>query len=108
MTQMVKNLPAMQGTRVRSLAQEDSLEQGIATHSSILDWRIPWTEELAAYDLGVAESDMTEQLTLSVFHFYIEKSYVLYSSGKSRVMVKLTLVCDAKDLPCGGNMSICS
>ena len=44
-TQMVKNLPAMQETKVRSLGQEDSLEKGIATHSSILAWRIPWAEE---------------------------------------------------------------
>ena len=42
---MVRNLPAMQDTQVRSLCQEDSLEEGIATHSSILAWRIPWTEE---------------------------------------------------------------
>ena len=45
MVQMVKNLPAMQETGVRSLGWEDPLEQGIATHSSILAWRIPWTEE---------------------------------------------------------------
>ena len=45
MAQMVKNLPAMQETQVRSLGQEDSLEKGMATHSSILAWRIPWTEE---------------------------------------------------------------
>ena len=43
---MVKNLPVMQETWVRSLGQEDSLEEGMATHSSILAWRIPWTEEL--------------------------------------------------------------
>ena len=42
---MVKNLPAMEGTRVQSLGWEDSLEKGMATHSSILAWRIPWTEE---------------------------------------------------------------
>ena len=42
---MVKNPPAMQETRVRSLGQEDLLEKGMATHSSILAWRIPWTEE---------------------------------------------------------------
>ena len=41
----VKNLPAMQETRVRSLGQEDPLEMGMATHSSIFAWRIPWTEE---------------------------------------------------------------
>ena len=43
--QMVKNLPAVQETWVQSLGQEDSLEKGMATHSSILAWRIPWTEE---------------------------------------------------------------
>ena len=40
-----KNLPAMQETQVCSLGQEDPLEKGMATHSSILAWRIPWTEE---------------------------------------------------------------
>ena len=43
--QMVKNLPAVQKTQVQSLGQEDPLEKGMATHSSILAWRIPWTEE---------------------------------------------------------------
>ena len=43
--QMVKNLPAIQETRVQSLGQEDPLEKGMATHFSILAWRIPWTEE---------------------------------------------------------------
>ena len=42
---MVKNLPAMWGTWVQSLRQEDALEKGMATHSSTLAWRIPWTEE---------------------------------------------------------------
>ena len=42
---MVKNLPAMRETRGPSLGQEDPLEEGTATHSSILAWRIPWTEE---------------------------------------------------------------
>ena len=43
--QMVKRLPTMQETRVRSLGQEDPLEEGMATHSTILAWRIPWTED---------------------------------------------------------------
>ena len=43
--QMVKNLPAMWETQVRSLGWEDPLEMGMATHSSILTWKIPWTEE---------------------------------------------------------------
>ena len=42
---MVKNLPAMPETWVRSLGQEDPLEKGMATHSSVLAWKIPWTEE---------------------------------------------------------------
>ena len=45
MAQMVKRLPAMQETQVRSLGQEDPLEKEMATHSSILAWRIPWSEE---------------------------------------------------------------
>ena len=44
-TQTIKNLPAIQETRVRSLGWEDPLEKGKATHSSILAWRIPWTLE---------------------------------------------------------------
>ena len=43
--QMVKNLPAMQETRVQSLSQKDPLEKEMTTHPSILAWRIPWTEE---------------------------------------------------------------
>ena len=43
--QMIKNLPAMLETKVQSLGREDPLEKGMATHSGILAWRIPWTEE---------------------------------------------------------------
>ena len=43
--QMVKNLPVMQDTQVRSLGREDPLEKGMATHSSFLTWRIPWTQQ---------------------------------------------------------------
>ena len=45
MAQMVKNLPAVQETQVGSLNQEDLQEKEMATHSSVLAWRIPWTEE---------------------------------------------------------------
>ena len=44
-SQMVKNLPAMRETWAQSLSLENPLEKGMATHSSILAWRIPWTEE---------------------------------------------------------------
>ena len=67
---MLKNLPAMQETWAQSLGQEDPLEKGIVTHSSILVCRIPWAEEPALQTLwGHKESDTTERLTLSLFTF---------------------------------------
>ena len=45
MAQTVKNLPAMQETQARSLDREDPLKENLATHSSVLAWRVPWTEE---------------------------------------------------------------
>ena len=62
MSQPVKNLPAMQETQVQPLGWEDPLEKGMATHSSVPVWRIPWAEE----PWGRKESDMTERLTLSL------------------------------------------
>ena len=60
-SQLVKNLPAMQETWVRSLGREDLLEEGMATHSSTLAWRIPWTEEPGGLQIRrVTESDTTE------------------------------------------------
>ena len=50
---LVKNLPAMQETQVQSLGEKDPLEEEMATHSSILAWRIPWTEEAGGlYSMG--------------------------------------------------------
>ena len=59
----IKNLPAMQETQVWSLGREDPLEEGMATYSSILAWRIPWTEEPGRQH-SVKESDISEWLTL--------------------------------------------
>ena len=53
---MAKNLPAVQETRVQSLGQEDPLEEGMATNSNILAWRIPWTEEPGGMVHGVTKS----------------------------------------------------
>ena len=53
--QLVNNPPAMQGTWVQSLCWEDALKKGMATHSSIIAWRIPWTEELGRLH-GVAKN----------------------------------------------------
>ena len=59
--QSSKHLPAMQETQVRSLGWEDLLEKEMATHSSILAWRIPWAEKLGGLQsMGRIESDMTE------------------------------------------------
>ena len=60
MAPLVKNLPVMQETQVQSLGREDRLEKEMATQSSILAWRIPWTEATVH---GIAELDTTEQLT---------------------------------------------
>ena len=67
MAQRLKRLPEMWETWVRSLGQGDLLEKEMATHSSILAWRIPWTEELGGLQsMGRKESDTTERLH---FHF---------------------------------------
>ena len=59
MAQMVKNLPAMHEARVQSLGWEDTLEKGMATHSSILAWKISWTEEPdELQSMGVAKSQI--------------------------------------------------
>ena len=65
MAQRLKHLPAMWEIWVRSLGGEDPLEKEMATHSSILAWKIPWTEEPGG-PRGHKESDTTEQLH---FHF---------------------------------------
>ena len=62
LTRTVKNLPAVSETQVQSLGEEDPLEKEMATHSSILAWRIPWTEERGEVHSpgGRNESDTTE------------------------------------------------
>ena len=58
---MVENLPAVYETQVQSLSQEELLEKGMVTHSSILAWRIPWAEKLGRpKSQGHKESDTTE------------------------------------------------
>ena len=77
MAQMVKNLPAMRKTWVQSLDWEDSLENGMATPSNTLAWRIPGQRSLAGYSpWGHKESDMTEQPTFH-FHSFIESTEVV-------------------------------
>ena len=63
---VVKNLPALQETQVLSLGQEDLLDEDMATHSSILTWRTPWTEEPggATSPWDLKESEMSEKLSM--------------------------------------------
>ena len=77
MAQRLKHLPAVWETWVRSVGQEDPLEKEIATHSSILAWRIPGWRRLVGYSpQGRKESDMTERLQ---FHFSL--SYIGEGNG---------------------------
>ena len=72
MAQMVTSLPAMQKTVVRFLGQEDPLEKGTATYSSIFAWRIPWTEEPGRLQsMGVQRVGHTEQLTHTHTHTHL-------------------------------------
>ena len=77
--QMVKNLPAMQDTWVRSLGWEDPLEKGMATHFSILAWKIPWTEGPGGLQsTGLLRVGRTKRLLLhftkeGVFENYLKK-----------------------------------
>ena len=69
MPQMVKNLPAMQETQVKSLGQEDPLEEGLETHSSILPGESHGQRSLVGYSpWSHKESDMTEELILHLLH----------------------------------------
>ena len=77
MAQRLKRLPAMWETWVRSLGWEDLLEKEMATHSSILAWRIPWTEELPGLQsTGHKESDTTERL-----HFFFLVFFMMMQKG---------------------------
>ena len=88
MVQRLKHLPATWETWVRSLGGEDPLEKEMATHSSILAWRIPWMEELGGRQFtGRKELDMTEQLH---FHFLF---YVEFKKNNNSSSVKRTYWC---------------
>ena len=92
MTQMVKNPPAMQETQVLSLGRKDAQERGMETHSSILAWRIPRTEEPGS-PWGGAESDTSEQLTLSLAlmhvrmftQYYKELGHGIMDASESKI-----------------------
>ena len=86
---MVKCLPAMRQTWVRSLDWEDPLEKEMVTHSSTLAWKIPWMKEAGRlYPWGHKESDMSEQLH---FHFYFH-SHPYMTTGKTITLTRWTFV----------------
>ena len=90
MGQRLKRLPAMQETWVRSLGREDPLEKEMATHSSILAWRIPWMEEPGRLQSkGCKELDTTEQL-----HFIIYRRIedVIWSKSEETVPIHYKVV----------------
>ena len=77
---MVKNLPAIQETRDRSLDRKNPLENRMATHSGLLASRTPWTEEPGGLQsIGLQESDTTEQLTL--FKSIISLCFFIYDKN---------------------------
>ena len=83
---MVKNLPSMWETWVPSIIREDPLEKEMATHSTILAWRIPWTESTVAWWTtvhGVAESDTTKRLTHTHTHTHTQ-----YRASQVALVVK--------------------
>ena len=69
--QMVKNLPAVQEMQVQFLGQEDPLEKEMATHSSILAWRIPWTEEPDGLELMGSKKSRTRLSNKTITKAYI-------------------------------------
>ena len=77
----------MQETQVQSLGQEDPLEKGMATHSSILAWKIPQTKEPGRVQfMGSEESDTAEGLTLSLLFFF----FALHCKTKKKVWIRHT------------------
>ena len=85
MAQLVNHLPVMQETWVWSLGREDPLEEGMATHSSILAWRIPWTEEAGGLQSTRSqESDTTKWLNHHPHHHLIKLTYSVKLSSIPR------------------------
>ena len=70
--QMIENPPAMQETGVQSLGGEDPLEKGMATHSNIPAWRIPQRNSVGYSPRSCDESDMMEQLTLTLSRWWVD------------------------------------
>ena len=120
MAQMVKNPPAMRETWVQSLGQEDPLEKGMATHSSILAWRIHGQKSLEGHSLwGLKESDTTERLTHTHTHTHTQRKQLHSWSAPNQnetkghasckhpylllISLKLKVPSTVRKRACGGN-----
>ena len=86
--QTVKNLPAMQETKVQSLGWEDPLEEEMATHSSILAWRIPWTEEPGGLQ-SVALQKVRHGRAINTFTFFLVQATIGSMENKIKTQNKL-------------------
>ena len=104
MAQIVKNLPAMQETRVQTLGGEDTPEKGMATLSSILAWKISWTEELGrlqpmgSHRVGYdwASSTFRGEVRLKV-KLYKMENFLFLRAGKVKVAQSCLTLCDPMD-----------
>ena len=85
---MVKNLPEVRKTRVRSLGREDPLEKGMATHSSILAWSISWTEEPGGLQSMGSQRVRHDGVTIHVRHKHTLSTY--YLSNTARHFINLS------------------
>ena len=93
MDQMAKKLPAMQETQVISPSQEDPPEKGMATHSSTLAWRIPWTEEPGRLHSMGSQRNRHEWATNIVDLQYFRSTAEWFSSIHTHVKVKVAQLC---------------
>ena len=79
-TQMVKNLPAMQETWVQFLGQKDPLEKRTATHCTILAWRIPWTEEPGGLQSTGSQRVGYDSGTITTFHVQKHTNFFIFKT----------------------------
>ena len=88
MAQMIKNLPAMQETQFQSLGQEDPLEEEMATHSNILAWEIPWTEEPGGLQSMESQRAGHDWVKHSIAYIYLDTfPYWSFLLGKALLML---------------------
>ena len=92
--QMVKRLPTMRETKVQSLGWEDPLEKEMATHSSTLAWKIPWTEERGRLQpMGSQESDTTERLHFTSLLLWETSVFLIHQTAEKAYHMPLSTLC---------------